>query len=294
MHGIGRLPSDEDLFTAIVRLAEHLDDGHINLRARDLRRTSDAWVSEYPYTAEMEALEKQVEAVYLNAPLRWAAEDWFAWGTLDEPDLQIGYLSITSMDGLSRQGSERKDIQAAEDAMQQVLADLGDHDGLIVDIRANEGGWDAVSLAITAHFAGRRSLAWSKQHRDGPSHDDFTDWQDSYATAGRAGAYSGPVVVLTSGGTFSAAETFVLAMHTRDAVTVMGERTSGHFSDMMEGQLPNGWTFTFSGERYRSATGDLVEVVGAPVDVAVPFDLDAFEAKRDTMLEAAVQALKGQ
>jgi len=123
--------SDAVLFSAMVGLAENLDDGHTTIRAREIRRFSDAWVTEYPYYDQMGALERMIEDVYLDAPLSWAAEDWFAWGTLPakhvEGGRRIGYVSITSMDGLSRQESERKDVEAAEAAMERMFT-WGGHD----------------------------------------------------------------------------------------------------------------------------------------------------------------------
>jgi carboxyl-terminal processing protease len=283
--------TDKDaLYDALIGLARGLDDGHTTIRAEDLDRDEDAWVLVYPHYQATYSLERNAEANYLDAPLRWAAQDWFAWGRAGS----VGYLSITSMDELSPSGDEDDDVAAAEAAMDDVLAELGGADGLIVDVRANEGGWDAVSLAIARRFAGGRTLAWAKQRRDGPGHTDFTLWFESYVEEATEDAYAGPVVLLTSGGTFSAAETFTLAMRGRERVTVLGERTSGHFSDMTDGELPIGWEFTFSGERYRAADEEVYEGVGAPVDVELPLDVEALEQGQDTMLEAALEQLSGQ
>ena len=112
--------------------------------------------------------------------------------------------------------------------------------------------------------------------------------------ASGANAYAGPVVLLTSGGTFSAAETFALAMRVRNDVTLVGERSSGHFSDMIDGELPNGWDLTLSGERYRAADGEIYETRGVPVDMAVALDVDALSAGQDVMLETALEILAGR
>jgi len=42
----------------------------------------------------------------------------------------------------------------------------------------------------------------------------------------------------------------------QDNVTLVGEPTSGHFSDQHELKLPNGWKVTYSGERYTDARGN--------------------------------------
>jgi C-terminal processing protease CtpA/Prc len=99
------------------------------------------------------------------------------------------------------------------------------------------------------------------------------------------------VALLTSGATFSAAETFALAMRVRDHVSIIGEPSSGHFSDMMDHELPNGWELTLSGERYSAADGVIYETRGVPVDVAVTMDAAALPEGTDNMLEAALREL---
>ena len=83
----------------------------------------------------------------------------------------------------------------------------------------------------------------------------------------------------------------VLAMQVRDNVTVLGERTSGHFSDQLLTTLPNGWEVDLSNERYRAADGNIYEVVGAPVDVEVKMDVSALVGGTDVMVDAALGLL---
>jgi C-terminal processing protease CtpA/Prc len=288
----GRLTADtagDALFDLLMGMAEQLDDGHTTLVADELGRDESAEVSEWPYYEQAYGLEDLVEATYLDAGFQTAAGDEISWGTIGG----VGYISITSMDELNNQGidDEDQDVASAAQAMAQALGDLAGSTGVIVDVRANEGGWDTVSLEIAAHFAGEQTVAWSEKVRDGPDHLDFAAPVDTEVEATRAGGYAGPVVLLTSGGTYSAAETFTLAMRVRDQVTVLGERGSGHLSDMIDHELPNGWELTYSGERYLAADGELYEVSGVPVDVEVPFDVAALAAGTDAMLEAALARL---
>ncbi len=284
---VGEDTTESELFDLLMDMARHLDDGHLTLESDDLDREEDAWVSVYPYYGELYALEGTIEDGYLDGALSFAAEASFAWGSMG----QIGYLSITSMDDITESGDEDDDVAAAEAAMAQALADLAACTDMVVDVRANEGGWDTVSLAVARHFAGDRTLAWSKRFRNGSAHDEYGAWEDVYVEGCGTVCFTGPVVLLTSGGTFSAAETFALAMRVRDQVTVLGERSSGHFSDMTDGELPNGWEYTFSGERYRAADGEVYETVGVPVDVPADLDADALAVGEDKMLDAALALL---
>lgn len=280
---------EDALFEVLLSMAQALNDGHVQLEAPSLGRYADGWVSAYPYDEELDELEFGVEANYLAGPLSWAANDWFAWGSVGS----VGYISITSFDELSASGDEDDDRDAADAAMAAALAELGASTGLIIDVRANGGGWDYVALDVARWVSGDATLAWSEAYRDGPEHDDFSAWEDVDVGAAVPNAFAGPVVVLTSGGTFSAAETFVLAMRVRQSVTVVGEPTSGHFSDLFDADLPNGWSFTYSGERYRAADGMIYESIGAPVDIPVDLDVAALDDGQDVQLEAALAQLGG-
>jgi carboxyl-terminal processing protease len=279
--------SDDALFDLMIALARNLDDGHVELTAPSLGRSEDAWVSAYPYYEELYELEYNAEARYLDAELSWGARDWISWGRIGE----IGYVSITAMEDYSSSGELDDDVEAAARTMQKVVTDLADTKGLVVDVRANEGGWDGVSLEIAAWFAGPRTLAWSERVRNGLDHHDFTPWREVFVDAARPGAYAGPVVLLTSGGTFSAGDTFVLAMQDRDRVTLIGEPSSGHFSDQLGGVLPNGWWVVLSAEQYRASDGIDYEGKGVPVEIPIAFDVDAFAGGTDVMLEAALASL---
>ena len=62
-----------------------------------------------------------------------------------------------------------------------------------------------------------------ERKRNGPGHADLRDWRDVFVESPGPHVYDRPTVVLTSGGTFSAAETFTLAMREQPHVTVVGE-----------------------------------------------------------------------
>lgn len=279
---------DGALFDVMMGLARNLDDGHVELTAPSLDRSEDAWVSEYPYYEQLYELESNAESRYVDGDLSWAAQDWIGWGRIGD----VGYVSITAMEEYSASGDEDDDRAAASSAMAQVMVDLGDTRGIVVDVRANEGGWDGVSLELAAWFAGGRTLAWSDRRRAGLDHDAFTEWAPAYVEAAQPDAYDGRVILLTSGGTFSAGDTFVLAMRGREHVTIMGEPSAGHFADQLGGVLPNGWSVLLSGEQYIADDGINYEVAGVPVDVAIDFDVAAFANGTDVMLEAAIAALE--
>lgn len=101
-----------------------------------------------------------------------------------------------------------------------------------------------------------------------------------------------PIVLLTSGMTASAAEIFTLMMRELPNVTLIGEPTSGEFSDIFSGILPNSWDFGLSNERYTATDGAVYEKVGIPPQQEVLITLEDIQAGRDAVLEAALEHLQ--
>jgi carboxyl-terminal processing protease len=79
--------------------------------------------------------------------------------------------------------------------------------------------------------------------------------------------YLGPVYLLTSDVTLSAAEIFSLCMRALPNVVHVGGKTRGAFSDVIEKPFPNGWKLNLSAEIYRDPQGRSYEVRGLPPDV---------------------------
>ena len=96
-----------------------------------------------------------------------------------------------------------------------------------------------------------------------------------------------PVYVLTSGHTFSAAESFTFGLTINDRITTVGERTGGggHFGQMVE--LGDGFRFFLpQGRTYDPETGEGWESDGIRPDIETPVD-DALDvALRETQNQA--------
>lgn len=156
---------DLAFFEVLLKTAEQLDDGHIQFEAANIGRRGDAQVSEYPHDDIVDQLEFVAETYLNTEELTWGARRWFSWGTIGD----VGYLSITQMDDLSFEETYEGDIAAANEAMSLAMQDLGQSRAIIVDVRANGGGWDAVGLEVARWFAGAQTLAWTEQERVGPA-----------------------------------------------------------------------------------------------------------------------------
>ncbi|MFN7936695.1 MAG: S41 family peptidase [Bryobacteraceae bacterium] len=180
-------------------------------------------------------------------------------------DNGAGYLRILSFGGYARHG---KDRTALDQAFDQILA-TPKLRALIIDLRLSFGGEDQLALAIAARLSPKRYLAFRIEPRVPSGSARLAD--AVYVEPSGKRVFSGPVIVLTSPVTMSAAEVLVLSLRGRSPkVHVIGEPTQGVFCDPLERLLPNGWTFALPNTVYRTPQGETFDVEGIPPDIAVP------------------------
>ena len=176
-------------------------------------------------------------------------------------------------------------LEAALDAMQHVS-------GLVIDIRNNDGGLDTISIAAAGHFTDTEFHGYSKQAREG---NNRTPLQDVMIKPRGQQRFTGHIVLLTSADTASAAEVFAMTMSQLPHVTVIGERSQGILSNVLEWELPNGFDIGLSNEFYLTPNGQWYEGEGIPVAIEVPFySIEQRESESDWALETAAQLLLGQ
>lgn len=142
----------------ILAMARELEDGHIQITALDPGRRETGKVTGYTDAPAMSALERKIEECFLDGELVRACKGYLAWGRIGS----VGYRRLTSSEELSETGDEHIDTACASTVMARVVRDPDGLDGVIVDIRSNEGGWDDVGLEVAHWFAGPRALTHSK------------------------------------------------------------------------------------------------------------------------------------
>ena len=185
----------------------------------------------------------------------------YTWGRVDD---EVGYILITGMvgDGIGTLAKQIETIHAAFDA---IITDLKGVQALVIDITVNGGGMDVVSHAIASHFADKPRLVYSKEPGGLPG------LRHTIQLAPWSGArFTGPIFLVSSDMTASAAEIFQLCMKAQPHVTLVGTQSSSAFSDVVHKPLPNGWYLGMSVEAYRDPNGVCYEAVGVPRDVEIP------------------------
>jgi hypothetical protein len=292
----------ERLFDALAVVMRHLQDGHGSLRGdgryadsiTTTPRVVRAWSASAGKSSNEDAWSGLVKDGLAHIKRRIlagkghsGANDKLVWGRLEGG---IGYLALMSCSGLSKDGGGRADMAAIMASLDRALTGLVGAPGLIVDLRFNDGGWDRVGLALARHLTDKAVPAFTKQ----PVQSGVAlSPQQIEITPAPGRRYTGPVAVLTSGITISAAEVALLGLRALPNTRSFGQTTYGALSDELYFRLPNGWRGQISNEIYRAADGRVYESVGIPPDqpIAEPSP-EAFWPMLDLSLEQAERWLK--
>lgn len=232
--------------------------------------------------------KRQMRQELLQGEFRTGAQEQVVWGRIGP----IGYLNIRGMGGFSESEDPRDEVLGVHALLSEVIAELADCEGLVLDITTNSGGYDEVQMAIASHFVDERRPAFRKLPLDvhGPRSVAPQTFELFPADGPR---FLRPVCLVTSDFSVSAAEDFTLGMRELPHVTHVGARTRGAFSDILEKRLPNGWVLALSNEAYLDVEGRNYEGHGVPPEHEVPIfvagsvetsHLDAIYAIVDAML----------
>jgi len=114
-----------------------------------------------------------------------------------------GYIGLTSFAWLDEEPEEAERMLAR--ALDGLLSKLGDAPGLVIDVRANPGGFRDQALLIASRFVPEERVVVRHEARVGGT-DDYVDAGSATVTPMPTGVYQDPVVVLIGPGTVGAAE----------------------------------------------------------------------------------------
>ncbi|MEM7051501.1 MAG: S41 family peptidase [Acidobacteriota bacterium] len=188
---------------------------------------------------------------------------------------------------------------AAADGFAAAFDELSSAKALILDVRENGGGNSSEGWRVLSHLTAEALpvASWyTRQYR--PAH---RAWGRGPSTFGREGGvrrltgpgpYTGPVAVLIGPRTFSAAEDFALTFDLLDRGLLIGEATGGSTGQPVSFTLPGGGSARVCAKRDLYPDGREFVGVGILPDRVVAPTVADFRAGRDTVLEAAVEALQ--
>ncbi|NQT27306.1 S41 family peptidase [candidate division KSB1 bacterium] len=170
--------------------------------------------------------------------------------------------------------------------------------GLIVDVRYNMGGSDAIVSKIVSclidtpvkspanhyfHYVpanipwGKESISWTSRYSEIVPRDGMR--------------YLGPLVVLTGPTTHSSAEDFVIELKQTGRTIIVGEKTSGGAGGKLTFILPGGGEFALSTFKATYPDGGEYIRIGIQPDVEVHLKLDDIINRYDSILEKGIEVI---
>ncbi|WP_420151049.1 S41 family peptidase [Spirosoma sp.] len=269
--------TDAELYQAMTKLLDVLDDNHVYLRP-----TADTKLPWYSGgilgRTTVNDYNSDVVKTYLTHTKAITHE--FVCSTIKQ---NVGYILLKGFEN---------NYGTYEKTMDSVLTYLKDTKGIIIDLRDNGGGEDRVAQYVANRFASERHLSFTARMRNGPRHSDFAPELTFYTEPAGRFQYTKPVVVLTNLWSFSSAETFMLAMVQNKQVTQIGDVTGGAFSDALPRDLPNGWSFRVPIADVRDANGRSLEGIGIMPKIRIKNTPELIKAGHDRVLERAIELLQ--
>lgn len=266
--------TSKELFFVCADMLDELKDGHTNLSSSFNTSYYRKWWSDYPDNYN----ERLVEQYYLNFNFLSAAG--LDYAILPQ---NVGYVRYSSFVNPIGEGN-----------LDNVLFYLDPCDALIIDIRNNGGGNMTNVETLVRRFITERILAGYISHKTGPGHDDFSKPYAYYFDPAEKGRimWGKPMAVLTSRGTFSAANNFVSIMQYLPNVSIIGSTTGGGSGMPFNSELPNGWGVRFSACSVLDSKGLSTEFGIDPTPgCEVDLDPQAAVNGHDTILDFAVDYL---
>jgi C-terminal processing protease CtpA/Prc len=189
----------------------------------------------------------------------------------------------------------------AADGFMAAFDQIAAASALIIDVRNNGGGNSNVGYRVLATLTDQpfQTSRWETRNYR-PS---YRAWQRAMPNFGQMEpafradsqhAYRKPVAVLSAGGTYSAAEDFLVAFDSMKRGLIVGEPSGGSTGQPLFFKLPGGGTARICTKADTYPDGR--QWVGKGIQPTLPVAPTVADVQqgRDTVLEAAVTALKKQ
>lgn len=278
--------SDEALFELFSTMLEPLKDAHLSLQGRvngtekkyhpEVSQVGEATkkIAEKFKTSKKKIDRKLFESYWvkdiqegiLQGKGIMAANDLMQYGIIPE---DIGYIAIAATYNYADQGlnHDAEDRQQLTQTLDNALTLFNKHavKAVILDLSINFGGHSYPAADIAARFAEKPTFAFSKSAYDADGLEPFR----VQITTTQQPHFYGPVYLLAANVTVSGGEEVVLALKPLPNVTLVGEKTRGALSDILDKKLPNGWNLALSNEVYTDENGKVWEGDGIQPDIEI-------------------------
>jgi carboxyl-terminal processing protease len=285
--------SDDELFEIFCQMLDPLDDGHVSLTVKATGHQKKRYFSpEKKPRFWREFTKEQIKELFKTTEKTLVANGFGppaeteAWILHYCRSQAFGYFRLLELEGVNK-----RKLTAALDT---IAHDFSDFDGFIIDIRDCPGGHDSTAITIINRFCDRKRVAFHRKTKIGPGEDDFTPLKTWHIEPQGDAQFTGPIVLLTCDSVFSGGEVFALAIRQLPHVTIIGDRTNGIFSYVLDKKLPNGWLYGLSYQVYFSAEMVCYEGIGIPPDIELLNEKADIENGADPLITRSLEVLKSK
>jgi carboxyl-terminal processing protease len=161
------------------------------------------------------------------------------------------------------------------------------HDGIVLDLRGNQGGAGGMVMGVAGHFFETRTELGTMRTRVNTL-TFFANPRIVNPAGERVRPFAGPVAILTDARSASTSEVFAAGMQHTGRARLFGQRTAGAALPALMERLPNGDVLYHAIADFRSPSGALIEGAGGAPDVAIPLRREDLLGGRDAVLDAAL------
>lgn len=271
-----RAARGDEFYLVLNDLLYQLRDGHVYYKTPGGGREIYPWIPPRRLR-DQHRYDPFVVRSYFNEPLRLSPSGKIEYGILPG---NVGYVFLSDF----HEGYLIQDFPAVMDEMQATV-------GLIIDIRQRRGGTPQNVTAVVSRLL-TEPLPLPPAYLYGAR----VDWPDAQP-AGTA--YTGPVVVLINGLTFSAGEFCAEMLEQLPNVTAVGDTTGGGSAGSASApgyqnpwRLPSGKWIDIGNLDIRRYDGLPWESLGVAPDIRVAQPVADLRAGHDRQLEYAIDLLR--
>lgn len=260
--------SEHELFEVLGDMLAELKDGHVNLLSTFNRSRNWIWYQGFPLFYNQQIIEQ----VYLGTDFRI-----------------IGPMQAQSLGTILYINYRTFENTITEQHMDEIVRLMQSHKGLIIDIRSNGGGNLQNAQRITSRFIEKDLVYAQERFKSGPGRNDFTSWASLRVVPSSGDRYLGKIAVLTNRRSYSTTTFFAQMMKMLPQARLFGDQTGGGGGVPVFAELPNGWTYRFSGSQTVDLDGKQLEF-GVAVDELLT-DPRKIIFGRDHFIDTAIEWL---
>lgn len=291
--------SDDDLFSILSKMVAPFHDDHVNIIIPGQRQFTaekpSHFLKEFPDKSNRDSLCQAINLTlysYGFDSLRSIGPEFKGKKLFYyTQSADYGYIRMERcFVSVETEDDNKLDSTLAGNFLDSIIQSMGTSKAIILDLRSNIGGNDEFAYAVAGRFVAQKTLGHSKQTRISGTHK-FTTLEKWHIIPRTNQAYTKPVVLLTNDQTASAGDVMAMIFKARPQATLIGDNTTGIYSDMYGFELPNKWLISLSNQKYYSSKMVCYEGTGTPVDIPVKNNKQDVKSMKDPVVSKAINFL---